>query len=292
VNQEKLAKSAQKIAASTRQILQIRVPDIAAQFTMPNITAQFRVPDITEQITIPSIPIRVDNIVKNIKETIDNIDWDQIKRFDGIWGFIEAYTDIGWSMPYQILVQIYDDAPNHRIERDKLEYYIMNKINNKQFFHPFKEYMVTTLEKENQTTFRDTLKLITEGYYVQSALHCFAVIESLLRDISMSDASSLWSKKLIKHTKSDLEELNVVDEEKLDLFVLHNMFSTIEKILLTELFANHKDKPTGISILRNELSHGMADESKISKTDCFKLLMIILTLTEVKNALKNAGRES
>src|SRR5699024_11128498 len=182
MNQEKLAESAQKIAASTRQLLQIKLPDIE------------------EQITIPSMNITIDSDVKSIKETTDNIDWNQIKRFDGIWNFIEVYTDIGWSMPYQILVQIYDDAPNHRIEKDKLEEYITNKIDDKQFFQPFKKYMVITLEKENQATFRDTLKLINEGYYVQSALHCFAVIEKLLRNISISDASLLWSKKLIKHT--------------------------------------------------------------------------------------------
>ncbi|KYG33429.1 hypothetical protein [Priestia endophytica] len=222
-------------------------------------------------------------VQRTIKKLVDTIDWEAIEQYGELSDFIERCAGLGWSMPQQFLIHIYHDAP-----KENLEEYIVSKINDKEFFLPFKGYMISSLEKDRQKVFGNTLKLIDDGYYPQSALHCFSVIEYLLRSISSSDKSR-WSKKLINYTKSELDQF---ENNELDLLMLTNIFTTIEKILLTEMFANHNDKPTGILLSRNELSHGMANEEKVNKVDCYKLLMVILTLSEAKNSLEKNENET
>lgn len=245
---------------------------------------------------IKTMEQHTENIKKELKETTDilrrsleKIDWDRLTEFNSYINLIDEYKKIGWSMPQQFLFKMYDEAIAYEAEEGYSSEFIMSKIDDQGFFKEFEDYIITTLKGNRQEFFRSTLKLIAEGYYVHSALHLFSVIEHLLKELSYSDKPSYHTRRLINELQDDLDTLNIkLDrQDKGELFMLYNMFGTYEELLLPELFANHNDEKKNILIQRNPLSHGEVDGSKVTKAECYKLLLIILSLTEVKNSIED-----
>lgn len=278
--------------------IQKQLAAITGNYLSATQSLKVKIPTFQENKAVIDAIESMDQIAKDIKkqlgkttdilkESLKGIDWDSLVEFNSYVDLIDEYQKTGWAMPQQFLFKIYDEALVYKAEKGYSSEFIVNKIDDKVFFKEFEDYMISTLESNRQQTFRSTLKLVDEGYYVHGALYLFSVIEHLLQETSSSSIPSYKTRDLIRELKKDLDDspVKLDREEKGELFTLYNMVGVYDDLLLTELFANHNDKPAPKNILiqRNPLSHGEIDGSKVNKAECYKLLLIILSLSEVKN---------
>lgn len=267
-----------------------KVSDQMKEVIEPITTMQEKITDPLRNITEDIIePIKT--ISDNIKGILNEIDFDKIDTeaidfINDLMMFIDAYNNLGWSLSQDVLLEIYDKKLlEDSVSNEVLEEYIIKKINDKFFMGSLEKDIVSMLEKDKQSTFKDTLKLIDKGYYTQSAFHTFGIIEYLIREISKKEELMPPDQNYVpipinlNDMASKIKE-SLDQDEDIDIVSLYNISSTYDKLLIKEMFSNHKGNPTGILLIRNELLHGKSDESKINQKDCYKMLMIILTLVE------------